>query len=147
MKKLLSGFVMIVSMFVANWVAAAADLEVNTPAIAALKASMQVRHGQLSTFYNSGAVGLTKDAFIAVKDATAVPLKDRGGLNSLVSAENADRANLYKEIATANGHPEWQADIQSTFASRWIDKAQAGWFYQSGGGWVKKWGLPQNGGQ
>jgi uncharacterized protein len=138
MKKLLFSFVMIVSMCIANWAAAAADLEVNTPAITALKASMQVRHGQLSAFYSSGAVGLTKDAFIAIKDATAVPLKDRGALNGLVSAENADRANLYKEIATANGHPEWQNDIQATFAGRWIDKAQSGWFYQSGGGWVKK---------
>ncbi len=138
MKKLLLSIVMIVSMFAANWVAAAADLEINTPAITALKAGMQARHGQLSPHYSAGAIGLTKDAFIAIKDANAVPLKDRGALNGLVSAENADRANLYKEIATANGHPEWQNDIQSTFAGRWIDKAQSGWFYQSGGGWVKK---------
>ncbi len=138
MKKLLLSLVMIVSMFAANWVAAAADLEINTPAIAALKASMQARHGQLGPFYSSGAVGLTKDAFIAIKDANAVPLKDRGALNSLVSAENADRANLYKEIAAANGHPEWQNDIQATFAGRWIDKAQSGWWYQGAGGWTKK---------
>jgi hypothetical protein len=45
---------------------------------------------------------------------------------------------LYKEIAAGNGHPEWQNDIQNTFAGRWIDKAQAGWHYQSGGAWVKK---------
>jgi uncharacterized protein len=138
MKKLLLSFVLIMSMFAANWAAAAADLEVNTPAIAALKASMQARHGQLSPHYSVGAIGLTKDGMVAVNDATAVPLKDRGALNGLVSAENSDRANLYKEIATANGHPEWQGDIQATFAGRWIDKAQGGWFYQSGGGWVKK---------
>ena len=99
---------------------------------------MQARHSQLSPFYDSGAVGLTQDGKVAVKDAAAVALKDRGGLNSLVSAENADRAKLYKEIATANGHPEWQGDIQNTFASRWIDKAQSGWFYQNAGVWVKK---------
>ena len=142
MKKLLLSLVIIVSMFVAigaNFaLAAGADLEVNTPAITALKSSMQARHGQLNPFYSSGAVGLTKDGMISVKDATAVPLKDRGGLNSLVSAENADRANLYKEIATANGHPEWQGDIQNTFAGRWIDKAQTGWYYQNDSGWVKK---------
>lgn len=138
MKKLLLSLVIIVSMFAANWAAAAADLEINTPAISALKASMQARHGQLSPFYSSGAVGLTKDGMIAVKDATAVPLKDRGALNGLVSAENADRANLYKEIATANGHPEWQGEIQNTFAGRWIDKAQSGWWYQGASGWVKK---------
>ena len=139
MKKLLLSFAFVIFTLVGSpWVAAGADLEINTPAISAIKNSMQARHGQLAAFYASGAVGLTKDGMIAVKDASAVPLKDRGSLNGLVAAENADRANLYKEIAAANGHPEWQAEIQSTFANRWIDKAQGGWFYQNAGGWVKK---------
>ncbi len=142
MKKLLLGFLVVASMFVAigsNFVQAAApDLEINTPAILAIKNSMQARHAQLLLHYNSGAVGLTADGFIAVKDATAVPLKDRGGINSLVSAENSDRIKLYKEIAVGNGHPEWEGDVKQTFAGRWIDKAQAGWHYQSGGAWVKK---------
>ncbi len=139
MKKIILSLVMVLSVLMASQFAiAAADLEVNTPAITAIKSSMQARHGQLAGFYASGAIGLTKDGLIAVKDATAVPLKDRGALNGLVSAENADRKNLYKEIATANGHPEWQGEIQSTFAGRWIDKAQSGWFYQGAGGWAQK---------
>ena len=138
MKKLLLSVCVIALILTTNWVAAAADLEVNTPAITALKASMQARHSQLNSFYGAGAIGLTTDGMIAVKDAAAVPLSKRGSLSGLVSAENADRANLYKEIATANAHPEWQNEIQSTFAGRWIDKALSGWFYQSGGGWVKK---------
>jgi uncharacterized protein YdbL (DUF1318 family) len=142
MRKLLLGFVMVTGLFVAfgsNFAqAVVADLEINTPAISAIKASMQERHGQLLPHYNSGAVGLTKDGLVAVRDATAVPLKDRGGINSLVAAENADRNKLYKEIAAGNGHPEWEGDIKQTFAGRWVDKAQAGWYYQSGGGWVKK---------
>lgn len=117
---------------------AAANMEIDTPAITALKSSMQTRHSQLLPHYNSGAVGLTNDGLIAVRDATAVPLKDRGGINSLVSAENADRSALYKEIAKANSHPEWEGEVRQTFAARWIGKAQSGWFYQSGGGWVKK---------
>jgi uncharacterized protein len=139
MKKILLSFVLFASLFAANFVGAAEpNLDVNTPTIVAIKASMTGRHSQLLPHYNSGAVGLTKDGFIAVKDATAVPLKDRGGINSLVADENSDRAKLYKEIAAGNGHPEWQNDIQNTFAGRWIDKAQAGWHYQSGGAWVKK---------
>jgi uncharacterized protein len=139
MKKILLSFMLMFSLFVANFVGAAEpNLDVNSPAIIAIKASMTARHNQLLPHYNSGAVGLTGDAFIIVKDASAVPLKDRGGIAGLVSAENADRAKLYKEIAAGNGHPEWQNDIQNTFASRWIDKAQAGWHYQSGGAWVKK---------
>lgn len=138
MKKNLLGLCLIVAALVSPWVLAAADLEINTPAISALKASMQARHGQLGGFYASGAIGLTKDGLIAVRDANAVPLSQRQSLNSLVAAENADRSALYKEIATANGHPEWQGDVRNTFAQRWIEKAQGGWWYQGGGGWTQK---------
>lgn len=117
---------------------AAADLEINTPAISALKNSMQARHGQLAAHYASGAVGLTRDGLVALRDANAVPLKDRQSVNSLVSAENNDRNALYKEIANANGHPEWEAEVRGTFAQRWVQKAQPGWWYQDGGGWSKK---------
>lgn len=117
---------------------AAADLEINTPAISALKNSMQARHGQLAAHYASGAVGLTRDGLIALRDANAVPLKDRQGVNSLVSAENNDRNALYKEIANANGHPEWESEVRGTFAQRWVQKAQGGWWYQDGAGWAKK---------
>jgi uncharacterized protein len=139
MNKLLLGFVLVISMVITNFVGAAEpNLDVDSPAIAAIKASMTARHSQLLPHYNSGAVGLTKDGFIAVKDATAVPLKDRGSIAGLVAAENEDRNKLYKEIAAGNGHPEWQNDIQNTFAGRWIDKAQSGWHYQNAGAWVKK---------
>jgi uncharacterized protein len=138
MKKLLLGLTLMLVFFASQFAGAAADLDINSPAVTAIKNSMQARHDKLLSHYNSGAVGLTGDAFIAVKDASAVPLKDRGGLTGLVKDENADRANLYKELAAANGHPEWQGEIQQTFAGRWIDKAQAGWFYQKAGAWVKK---------
>lgn len=138
MKKILFSLMLLSTLLASQFVAAAADMEVNTPAISAIKSSMQTRHSQLAAFYASGAIGLTKDGLIAVKDANAVPLAQRGGLTGLVKAENADRANLYKEIAQANGHPEWQAEIQSTFAGRWIDKAQSGWWVQGAGGWTQK---------
>lgn len=117
---------------------AAADLEINTPAIAALKNSMQARHAQLEPFYASGAVGLAKDGSVALRDASLVPLPQRQAANSLVSAENSDRNALYKEIATGNGHPEWESEVRSTFAQRWMQKAQSGWWVQGAGGWVKK---------
>ncbi len=117
---------------------AAADLEINTPAIAALKNSMQARHAQLEPFYASGAVGLAKDGSVALRDASLVPLPQRQAANSLVSAENADRNALYKEISTGNGHPEWEGEVRSTFAQRWMQKAQSGWWVQGASGWVKK---------
>ncbi len=124
---------------VAGGALAQANLEINTPAIASLQASMQQRHGQLAGFYASGAVGLTRDGNIALRDANAVPLAQRQQVNSLVAAENQDRAALYREIARANNKPEWESDIRATFAQRWIEKAQPGWYYQNASGsWVRK---------
>lgn len=118
---------------------AAANLEINTPAIAALQQSQQARHPQLLPYYTSGAVGLTRDGMVAVRDASLVPLPQRARVNELVADENRDRVALYREIARANGHPEWEADIRATFAERWILKAPAGWYVQNAsGGWVRK---------
>jgi len=131
-------YLAIAALLTAPAALAAADLEINTPAISALQSSMQARYTQLAGYYASGAVGLTRDGLVAVHDANAVPLAQRQGVNGLVAAENKDRNALYKEIATANGHPEWESEIRSTFAQRWIQKAQSGWWYQDAGGWVKK---------
>ena len=119
--------------------AAQANLEINTPAITAVQRSMQERHAQLQPLYVSGAIGLTRDGSIALRDANAVPLPQRAQVNTLVAAENQDRAALYKEIARANGRPEWEGDIRTTFAQRWSEKAQAGWYYQNASGaWTRK---------
>lgn len=118
---------------------AQANLEINTPAIAAVKRSMQERHAQLQPLYASGAVGLARDGNVALRDANAVPLAQRAQVNALIAAENQDRSALYREIARANAHPEWENEIRSTFAQRWSDKAQPGWYFQNASGaWVRK---------
>ncbi|MDO4777343.1 MAG: DUF1318 domain-containing protein, partial [Cardiobacteriaceae bacterium] len=50
----------------------------------------------------------------------------------------ADRKALYQAIAKANNQPGWAAQIQGTFAERWISQARGGWWYQSGGAWKQK---------
>jgi len=116
-----------------------ADLSVNTPAIQQLQASMEQRHKQLAPYYKSGAIGMTRDGELDLRDQKLVPLQERSAVKGLVAKENADRSALYKEIAKANGHPEWEKEIRQTFARRWIDNAPSGWWYQSGkGGWKQK---------
>jgi len=117
---------------------AAADLSVNTPAIRQLTASMEARHRSLSSFYASGAIGMTGDGRIAVRDQKLVPLAERNSVKALVAKENSDRDALYAEMARANGHPEWEAEIRSTFARRWVDNAPGGWWYMDGGSWKQK---------
>ena len=138
-KRLLALCIVVATMLAAPFALAAADLEINTPAISSIKNSMQARHGQLASLYASGAVGLTRDGLVAMHDANAVSLAQRQSVNALVSAENGDRNTLYKEIATANSHPEWEAEVRNTFAQRWVQKAQGGWWYQdASGNWTKK---------
>ena len=135
MKKLLIALLALLAF--SAW--AQGNLEINTPAIAALKSSMQGRFSQLEPHQASGAVGLTRDGRVELRDASLVPLPQRGTVSSLIAAENRDRGALYQEIARANGHPEWEADIARTFAGRWIDKARSGWWVQDAGGtWNKK---------
>lgn len=118
---------------------AQADLNVSTPAIRTLTASMESRHSQLEKYYVSGAVGLTANGLIEVRDANAVPLAERNAVRKLVADENSERNSLYREIASANGHTEWESDIRATFAQRWIAKAHTGWWYRNAaGGWVQK---------
>lgn len=136
LKRLLCLFV---TLLWAGLALAQGNLEIDTPAIAAIKSAMQARHGKLAPHYASGAVGLTADGNVTLRDPNAVPLAQRQAVNGLVGAENADRAALYREIARANGHPEWEKDIRATFAQRWIERAQSGWYVQSSSGaWQRK---------
>lgn len=118
---------------------AQADLNIATPAVRQLTQSMEARHPQLKKYYDAGSVGLTRDGLVEVRDQNLIPLPERNAARKLVADENADRANLYREIATANAHPEWEADIRTTFAERWVSKAAAGWYYQDkNGAWKQK---------
>lgn len=120
-------------------VRAAANFSVDSPEVRKIQASMKNRHGSLKPFYDGGAIGYTRDGSIAIRDDSKVPLKQRGQLKQLVTAENNDRDALYKAIAKANGHPEWEKDVRQTFANTWVQEASPGWWYQNAQGqWVKK---------
>ena len=116
------------------------NIRIQTSATEAIRGRMQARFsGDLGALLDSGAVGFTHDGMVAMRDAAKVPLSQRAQANSAVADENRDRAALYREVASANGHPEWASKIQATFATTWIEKAHAGWYYQNAAGaWQKK---------
>lgn len=118
---------------------AQADINIRTPAIQAIRERMRVRFESLKPHFDAGALGMTNDGRIAVRDPSALPLKDRATMNQAVAEDNRDRDAVYREIAVANGHPEWEGDIRATFAREWIDRAASGWYYQNAGGnWIQK---------
>ena len=119
--------------------AAQPDFNIDTPQIRQLQASMKQRFGSLKPHYDSGALGFTGDALVAVHDKSAITLKAKKMVEKLVTDENRDRNALYQAIADANGHPEWEKDVRAVFAKTWVQKANAGWWYQAAnGGWTQK---------
>ncbi len=116
------------------------NIRIQTSATEAIRGRMHARfQGALGDLLGSGAVGFTHDGMVAMRDAAKVPLSQRAQANTTVADENRDRAALYREIANANNHPEWEPQIRATFAKSWIEKARAGWYYQNASGaWQKK---------
>ncbi|GHA70028.1 DUF1318 domain-containing protein [Cognatilysobacter bugurensis] len=115
------------------------DMTIKTPAIQAIQARMAERfESQLRAGFEAGALGFASDGTIVVRDAGKLPLKDRVAINSAVADDNRDRKAVYREVAVANGHPEWEDRIREVFAKQWIDSARSGWWYQSGGAWKQK---------
>ncbi|MBD8524818.1 YdbL family protein [Pseudoxanthomonas sp. CAU 1598] len=130
----------LLSFFIADAHAQQADISLRTPAIQAIQDRMAERfQSQLSGLFDAGALGFGNDGLIVVRDAAAVPLKQRAGLSQLVAEDNRDRNAVYREIAVANGHPEWEGQIRDTFARQWIQSARSGWWYQAAdGSWKQK---------
>lgn len=117
----------------------APDITIKTPAIQAIQARMESRFdASLRGGFDSGALGFTADGMVAVRDAGKLELKDRVAVNAAVADDNRDRKAVYREIAVANGHPEWEAQIREVFARQWVASAKAGWWFQSGGAWKQK---------
>lgn len=130
----------IVDFFIADANAQQAEIEINTPQINAIKARMANRQRQqLDPLFDAGAIGFGSDGLVVIRDRAAVPLSERRSLESVVADENRDRQAVYREIAVANGHPEWEKEIQETFAKQWVSNARRGWFYQdASGAWRQK---------
>jgi uncharacterized protein YdbL (DUF1318 family) len=115
------------------------DINVATPTVNTLQINMAARYKLLEPFYRSGGIGFTTNGLIGIHDASMIALKSRSEAQRLIAEENADRSELYQEIANANGQPEWEENIRQIFATRWIQRAQAGWWYQEANGkWKRK---------
>ncbi len=129
----------ILSFFIGSAHAQSADINIRTPAIQAIQSRMAERfRTHLQPHFDSGALGFTRDGLIVVRDASKVPLNARVALNQHVADDNRDRNAVYREIAVANGHPEWEGQIREIFASQWVASARSGWWYQDNGGWRQK---------
>ena len=130
----------LLAFFISSAHAQTADINIRTPAIQAIQSRMAERFkSQLAPSFDTGALGFGGDGLLVVRDASKLALKDRATVNTAVADDNRDRAAVYREIAVANGHPEWEQQIRETFAKQWVASARSGWWYQDAGGtWKQK---------
>lgn len=118
---------------------AAQDINVSTPEIRAIKASIKARAGDLFPFFDGGQIGIGHDGLLKLRSTEGLDLRSRAAATRLVQAENSDRLRLYQEIAKANGFPEKAAEVQSIFAASWREQARKGWYIETANGsWTRK---------
>ncbi len=115
--------------------------EISNPAIRTIIASRAARLSALNRWKASGVIGENKEALVEVRSLDAVPgLKERADVQRLIRDENADREQLYREIAAAkNVELSQLPKIRETYASTLRDNARPGdWIQQPDGAWVQK---------
>jgi uncharacterized protein len=116
------------------------DINITTPAIRAIRSTMEGRFPQLMPFYNGGNIGISNRGYLEIRNQGGLDIGAVGSLRGLVDADNADRRRLYQEIASANGlGADTIPQIERLFADSWQNQAHAGWWIQRGdGSWAMR---------
>jgi uncharacterized protein len=117
---------------------AGANMSINTAKIRSIRNQLKQQHNKLVPFFNKGNIGYSDEGLIRIRHTNGLNIKQKSTLKKQLNTNNATLSSLYTEIAKANAHPEWKADIQKTFAKTWISQMQGGWMYFSAGQWKKK---------
>ena len=135
----LLAFFISIFLMIGHVAAQTVDITVKTPAVQSIQDRMEARFkSTLKSGFDSGALGFTSDGMILVRDASKIELKNRVLMSAAVADDNRDRKAVYREIAVANGHPEWEGQIREVFSKQWVESARTGWWYQTGSLWKQK---------
>jgi len=106
--------------FVCTRVWADEALTVSNPTIRSLKQSMKARYAKMRPYYAKGMLKEENSGYVSLENPAGLGLKEKRDLNSLVSAENKDRQQLYLEIAKAlKIDPSQVNRIAEIFAKEW----------------------------
>jgi uncharacterized protein YdbL (DUF1318 family) len=114
---------------------------VMTPAIRKIIASRRARHPELERYKSQGILGESNRALVEARDLQQVgDLRQRAEVQRLLREENADREQLFREIAAAEGVDLSQLGrIQQTYAETMRRVARRGhWVQLPDGSWVQK---------
>lgn len=104
------------------------DPAVSNPAIRSLISSRGSRVESINAFKTRGIIGENNQALLEILDlGSLTDLRERAEVQRLVKAENADREQLFKEIAAAEGVDLSQIPrIRETYAETLREAARPG---------------------
>ncbi len=124
--------------FVISPAHAQANININTPAIAALRSKLKAQHQQLRAFFDSRHIGYDDQGLVRIRTSEGLNIRTKATLKKKVNTINTTLNQLYREIAHANGQPQWLSQIKKTFARTWIAQMKKGWMYYQSGQWKTK---------
>jgi uncharacterized protein len=116
------------------------EIDISSPVIKRIRESLKKRYPKLFPWYERGVYGEGRDGYIALRGVEGLSLKEKKDVQTLLADENADRKNLYTEIARENEiDAERIADIGLLFSEEWQKKSRSGWWIEAEKGkWVRK---------
>jgi uncharacterized protein len=117
------------------------DPGVSNPAIRKIIESRRARVQAIRNFKSQGVLGENNRALLEARQLDALSdLQQRAEAQRLVKAENADREQLFREIAAAQNVDAGQVErIQTTYAETLRANAQPGdWIQMPDGAWRQK---------
>lgn len=115
--------------------------EVSNPAIRKIIDSRAARLPDVEKYKSMGVIGENKDGLLEIIKLDAVSdLRQRADVQRVVKAENSDREQLYKEVATAENVDLSQLPkIRATYAETLRQNARKGeWIQLPSGEWKQK---------
>ena len=115
--------------------------EITNPAIRKIIDSRATRLAAINDLKAKGVIGESNQALLVVRNLDAIQgLKARADAQKLVKDENADREQLFKEIAAAKNVDLAQLpQIRATYAGTLREMAHPGdWTQLPDGSWVQK---------
>ncbi len=118
-----------------------AQPEITNPAIRKIIDARASRLGDIDKYKAMGVIGENNQALLEIRNLEAVSdLRARAEVQRLVKAENADREQLFKEIAAAKNVDLSQLPkIRETYAATLRQDARPGnWIQMPDGSWKQK---------
>lgn len=115
--------------------------EITNPAIRKIIDSRAARLAAVTDLKAKGVVGESNEALLVVRNLDAIQgLKERAEAQKLIKDENADRDQLFKEIAAAkNVELSQLPQIRTTYAEALRENAHPGdWIQLPDGSWAQK---------